>query len=121
LGEVVGGEADEEFFSLLDLVEYFPRCRGRKIILSQVDSVGIGRKADVNAVIDNQRRSIQRDSAQFPGTAKKTPYLLRLRFVAQLDQRRACRDQLFRVSNDGRYRVRLSGEAGEVDDGIERW
>jgi hypothetical protein len=42
------------------------------------------------------------------------------RLVAQLDQCRPRRDQLFRISDDGHDGIRLRREAGEVDDGIER-
>jgi len=90
-----------------------------------MNSVCIGGKADVNAIIDDQRRSgLSSDTpghaAQLPRTAQKTPYLLLLRFVPQLDQRRACRNQLFRIPNNGPNGIGLRREAGEVDDGVER-
>ena len=89
-----------------------------------MDSVCVGGKANVNTIIDDQRgarlcASTPGNATQLARAAKKSPWLLGLRLVAKLDQRRASGDQFFRIADDGHNRVWLRREAGEVDDGIK--
>jgi hypothetical protein len=65
-----------------------------------MNSVSVGGKAEVNAIIDDQCRFVPDRPTQLPRTAQKSSWLLRLGFVAKLDQRRARRDQLFRIPNE---------------------
>lgn len=101
-------------------IENPPRCGGRKIVLAEMHSIGIRGKANINAIIDDQRSPVQRHAAQLAGTAQKMPARLKLRLVAQLDERRARGDQLVRKVRGGGNWVGLPREEGEVDDGIER-
>jgi hypothetical protein len=98
-----------------------------------MNSVSVGCKADVNAIINDERGSglcsiTPCHATQLPRTAKKASrgiFLSRLggsrcqRLVTQLDQRRARRNQLFCIRHDGHDWIRLHCEAGEVDDGVK--
>jgi len=89
-----------------------------------MNSVCIGGNTDINAIIDDQRGSglcsdTPGHATQLPRTAQKLLWLFGLRLIAKLDQRRARRDQFFRITDDGHDGIRLRREAGEVDDGIE--
>jgi hypothetical protein len=84
-----------------------------------MNSVGIGGKTEINAIIDDQRGFSKRHPTQLPRTAQKSSRLLGLRLIAKLDQRRARRNQFFRIPGGGRDWVRLRDEAGEVDNGVK--
>ena len=71
----------------LGITEMRRAARRRKIVLSQVNSVGVGGKTDINAIIDDQRRSgvvpvpqVTRRSSR--AQLRKRSRLLRLRLVA---------------------------------------
>ena len=84
-----------------------------------MNSVSVGGKADINAIVNDQCCPVECYPTQLPRTAQKSTWLFRLGFVAKLDQGRACRNQLFRITRYRRDRIWLRREAGEVDDGVK--
>jgi hypothetical protein len=72
----------------------YPSGRNRgKIVLSQVNPIGMGGEAKINAVVDDQPCPASRDPAQLAGTAQEASGVGRL--VAKLDERGAPSQQLF--------------------------
>jgi hypothetical protein len=90
----------------------------RKVVLAQVDTVGVASQGEVDAVIDDERGFAERDAAEFASMREKGPR--GGRFVAILQDGHAGGEKLLGKVQHRSQRVRLGSEAGVVEDGVKR-
>src|SRR5215472_15502912 len=101
---------------LQHLIEDLSRRWRREIILTQVNAVCVGGKAEIHAIIDDQGGAVPGKAAKFAGAAQKSLQIGWLRLIAELDERRASRDQLFCKPSNRRDGIGNGRKKRKIDD-----
>ena len=88
-----------------------------QVILTQVDAIGLSCQTQIRVIIHDQCCAIARNAAKLAPDAQHA--VGRRNLVAILNEGSAGIHQLAGESQDCSYGIRLCGEAGEIDDGVE--